>query len=141
MSGLAVHPLAKVFEREIQRFVAAAADHGGAQLYRNRRAAARIHRSWPLLITRLGRRGDMDISGTLHDVSSGGIGFYCDHGFPVGALLGIKLFWSDPNTPRVPALVCHNQVHQEGILVGARFVVHDAEACALIDTGADAWYG
>ncbi len=141
MPAIAPHPLAKVFEREIARFVAAASHSNCSSLYRNRRSAARYHRSWPLLITPIGQGDESDLSATLHDVSSGGIGFFCDSGFPVGTFLGIKLFWSDPDTPRIPAVVRHARITQEGVLIGARFVVNSQKLCMLIDDGHHAWYG
>lgn len=141
MSAIATHPLAKVFEREIARFVAAASRSHCASLYRNRRSAARYHRSWPILITPIGQGAEDDRSATLHDVSSGGIGFFCDSGFPVGTYLGIKLFWSDSDTPRIPAVVQHVRITQEGVLIGAKFVVNSEKLCMLIDGGCEPWYG
>jgi hypothetical protein len=141
MSAIAPHPLAKVFEREIARFVAAASRGDCTDLYRNRRSSARYHRSWPLLVTPIGQGDASDLSATLHDVSSGGIGFFCDSGFPVGTFLGIKLFWSDPDTPRIPAVVRHTRITQEGVLLGTRFIVNSEKLCTLIDNGRHAWYG
>jgi len=141
MSTLIADPLAKVFEREIARFVAASARQGGGRSYRNRRAAVRYHRSCPLFIARLDDGFIEDIPATLHDVSTGGIGFYCDYEFPVSAILGVKLFWSEPCAPRIPVNVRHHSHTSNGILTGGQFLIHDPLACRLIEKAPISWYG
>ncbi len=130
---------ARVFQREIERFVEATAR--SALLYQNRRRKARHHRECPLLIARLPGGPDSDVAATLHDISSEGIGFLCDAGYPVGTVIGIKLFWSDSDATRVPAVVRHCEIHAEGFLVGAEFAVDDDRACNLIAQSPLAWYG
>lgn len=141
MISLDVNPLSQVFEREINRFITRTAKPASPDLYQDRRASARFHRSWPLFVRQLDQKRHEDISCTLDNVSPRGIGFFCDSGFPVGTVLAVKLFWSDPNAPRVPAVVRHNQITQQGILVGAEFVIHDEAACAQIQEALSTWYG
>lgn len=141
MQSTAANPLSKVFEREIERFVAATA--GSHQmLYRNRRNNPRQHRECPLLVVRLDIKTPQDIAGTLCDISDTGLGFLCDAGFRPGTLLGIKLFWSDVLSPRIPAIVRHCEIHTEGFLIGAEFAVGDPRACSAVEGQIEScWYG
>lgn len=140
-NAVATNPLSVTFEREIERFIktASLADHEG--LYRNRRATSRVHRAMPILFMRLDGGNSRDHSATLHNVSSDGLAFHCDCGLQVGAVLAIKLFWSDINSSRVPAIVRHCEITQQGFLIGAQFATHHPEACDLIQSSREAWYG
>ncbi len=132
---------AEALRNEIARFMNAAVKRGNTDLYQNRRSSVRYHRSWPLFVTRMDTPKSRDLSVTLHNISNDGIGFLCDEGIPVGSVIGVKLFWSDPEAPRVPAVVRHVQITQEGILVGAQFMVHDHELCSLVTRQSAQWYG
>ena len=136
------HALADLMGREIERFVNSTALRGKSDLYTNRRAAMRYHRSVPMLVARLdgSPAQRQDYSVTMSDVSSGGIGFFCDTGFPVGSILGVRLFKSESGPVRVPVVVCHNLVSSRGVLVGARFAADDPEACELVEQWRPAWY-
>ncbi|MCG8403973.1 MAG: PilZ domain-containing protein [Phycisphaerales bacterium] len=141
MPNATADPLSQVFLREIDRFIAKTIKPTSPGLYQDRRVSKRFHRSWPLFVTHLDEDPVVDISGTLDNISTKGIGFYCDSGFAVGTYLAVKLFWSDPHALRVPAVVRHNQMTQQGVLVGARFVLHDEDACELIQHKLVSWYG
>lgn len=134
--------LADVMSREVAQFVATAAQRGKSDLYTNRRAALRFHRAVPLLVARLdGKLSERrDYSVTMADVSSDGIGFYCDTGFPVGSILGVRLFRNESGAVRVPVVVCHNLVSSRGVLVGCRFAADEPEACELVEQWQPAWY-
>lgn len=132
---------AEALRKEIARFMNAAVKLGNTDLYQNRRSSVRYHRSWPMFVSRLDAPKVRDLSVTLHNISDDGIGFLCDEGLQVGAVIGVKLFWSDPEAPRVPAVVRHVQITQEGILVGAQFMVHDHELCRLVSRQHPRWYG
>ncbi|MCA9256227.1 MAG: PilZ domain-containing protein, partial [Phycisphaerales bacterium] len=94
------------------------------------------------LVVRLDVQGAGDIAGTLCDISDTGLGFLCDAGFRIGTLLGVKLFWSDVCSPRVPAIVRHCEIHPEGFLIGAEFAVGDPRACMAAEkTSSSRWYG
>lgn len=134
-------PLAHVFHREIERFVETTVRTGANSLYQNRRRASRHHRECPLLIAKLGNITKTDAAATLYDISTDGLGFLSDAGYPVGTLIGIKLFWSDTAATRVPAIVRHCEIHVEGFLIGAEFVFDDPDACSLIERAETAWYG
>ncbi len=121
-------------QREISRFLQVALKPGASDMCHNRRSAVRYHRACPLFVARLDCRQAEDFSVTLHDVSNDGIGFYCDQPLPKGCLIGIKLFWAEANAPRVPAIVCHQELTQQGFLVGAQFAASDTEACAVIES-------
>jgi hypothetical protein len=127
--------------REISRFLNAASKHGNSDLYHNRRTAVRYHRAWPMFAARLDAPTIRDQSVTLHNISAGGIGFFCDEGFPVGSVIGIKLFWSDPCSPRVPAIVKHVQITPEGTLIGAEFAISDHGLRKMIAEKSRDWYG
>lgn len=141
MQSTSPTPLSRVFEREIERFVAATS--GTHQLlYKNRRHDRRQHRECPLLVVRLDVTTSTDIAGTLSDISETGLGFLCDAGFRPGTLIGVKLFWSDACSPRVPAIVRHCEIHPDGFLIGAEFAVSDPIACAAAERKApNPWYG
>lgn len=94
-----------------------------------------------MFVTRLDQKGSPDASVTLYNVSSGGVAFLSDTTFPPGALLGIKLFWSDPDAARVPAIVRHTYPRSKGILVGAEFVLDDPRVFELIYQRNGRWYG
>ena len=140
MPAPCAHPLSMVLKREVARFLTSAAPTS-RPLYRNRRAAARYHRALPIFVYRLDKGRAFDVGATLQDISDDGIGFHCDEEFPLGAILGIKLFWSEPNAPRIPVIVRHWHVTQEGILIGAHFALNDAVACTLLEAGSRTWYG
>jgi hypothetical protein len=133
--------ISHIMSREISRFIDSAARGGRSELYVNRRSAARVHRSYPLLVARVDDGRGRDYSVTMANVSKEGVGFYCDTGFPVGSILGVKLFWSDPHSVRVPLLVCHNLITTRGVLVGGRFAIDDAAACELVEAWRPGWYG
>lgn len=141
MTTSAAESLSMVLAREISRFVDASARMKEASLYRNRRASVRYHRSSPIFVAQLADNLMEDVRATLHDISTEGIGFYCDSWFPVDAILGVKLFWNDPGVPRVPVCVRHQQATADGILIGAQFVIGDAEVCRLLERCPTAWYG
>ncbi len=141
MEGLKGGQISELLSSEIARFMDAAIKRGDSNLYHNRRSTVRHHRTWPLFVARMDAEDTGDLNVTLRDISLQGIGFLCDAGFPVGCVLGIKLFWSEPNAPRVPAIVRHNQITLEGTFVGAEFAVNDPEACALIEKNLPSWYG
>ena len=141
MTALAAEPLSMVLAREIDRFVAASASMKGASLYRNRRASVRYHRSSPIFVARLIDDLVEDVRATLHDISTNGIGFYCNCRFPIGAILGVKLFWTDSGAPRVPVCVRHQHTTADGILTGAQFITDDAKVCRLLECCPTAWYG
>ena len=141
MTASAAEPLSRVLVREIDRFVAASARMRRASLYRNRRASVRYHRSCPIFVARLAYDLAEDVRATLRDVSSDGIGFYCDLCFPVDAILGVKLFWTDPGAPRVPVCVRHQRETADGTLVGAQFITDDTKVCRLLACCPTAWYG
>ena len=126
---------------EISRFLHTTARQSNSDLYYNRRASVRYHRSWAMFVARLDIKQPQDISVTLHDISREGVGFLCDQGFPVGTPIAVKLFWSDPTSPRVPAVVKHNKITLEGTLVGAQFILTDADLCKLAESSKPAWYG
>ncbi len=141
MASLAQGCMSDVLVREIGRFMKAAAKRGESDLYNNRRGATRFHRSWPLFVTRLGGSENEDISVTLDNISSGGLAFHCDEPFGVGALIGVKLFWSDPHSLWIPAQVRHQQITQQGFLVGASFEVHDPTLHRLVEERiGSTWY-
>ena len=133
--------IAGQMSREIDKFLQIAARRCPVDLYRDRRAIPRYHRSMPLPVALLDQDPVEDVSVTLRDVSADGIGFYCDTGFPSGCLLGVKLFWSDPRGCRVPAVVRHTLITQQGFLVGAQFVTRDPDACERVAFEALNWYG
>jgi len=142
MPELLSNRLSRVFQREIVRFVASSfSNPESSGLYRNRRATRRHHRACPLLVTRLDRGPACDERVILHDITTQGIGFHGETVFPVGSLLGIKLFWSEIDSPRIPAVVRHHRSTRHGILLGAEFVFHHAEACRLIEESGFSWYG
>ena len=141
LTTLAAEPLSIVLAREIDRFVASSPRMRGASLYRGRRASARYHRSSPIFVAQLTDDLMKDVRATLHDISTEGIGSYCDRRFSINAILGIKLFWSDPGVPRVPVCVRHQQATADGILIGAQFVISDAKVCRLLEGCPTAWYG
>jgi len=141
MASSAAEPLSMVLAREIDRFVAASARMTEASLYQNRRASVRYHRSCPIFVARLGDKLVEDTRAVLHDVSCDGIGFYCGCRFPIDAILGVKLFWTDPGAPRVPICVRHQRETADGFLTGARFITADAEVCRLLECCPTAWYG
>ncbi|HWL94190.1 MAG TPA: PilZ domain-containing protein [Phycisphaerae bacterium] len=140
MTELAERNISARFEREINRFVVFASRHGNPVLYHNRRASARIHRSTPVLFTRIDDGPGADHPATLYNVSNDGVAFYCDHGLPAGAVLAVKLFWKESESSRVPAIVRHCEITQQGFLVGAQFAVHHHGACDLIESLAHTWY-
>lgn len=127
--------------QEITRFLNLAAKHGNSDLYHNRRSSVRYHRSWPMFVTLLDSPVLCDQSVTLHNISATGIGFFCDEGFPVGTVIGVKLFWSDPDSPRIPAIVKHNQITPEGTLVGAEFAINDHGLRKILLEKEGNWYG
>ncbi|MCB9854921.1 MAG: PilZ domain-containing protein [Phycisphaerales bacterium] len=141
MQSTSNNSLSRVFEREIARFFEATS--GTRQdLYRNRRHDQRQHRECPLLVARLDVSSATDIAGTLVDISESGVGFLCDAGFRTGTLLGIRLFWSDVCSPRIPAIVRHCDIHPEGFLIGAEFAVGDPRAAAAIEAiSTTDWHG
>ncbi len=141
MSHTTEHSLSHTFEREIERFIQTASLSDQEGLYRNRRSSTRIHRAMPIIFMRIDLIGGGDQSATLHNVSNDGLAFHCDCGLPVGAILAIKLFWSDTHSRRVPAIVRHCEITQQGFLIGAQFAVHQHEACELIQSNNEAWYG
>lgn len=141
MLALATDAISKVFEREITRFIESTARRWDCDRYQDRRTSTRYHRSRPMFVARLNKGQGVDVSATLRDVSMGGVGFFCDRAFPVGALLGIKLFWSDPNATRVPAIVRHSRITHQGFLIGAQFVIDNPQACRMIQNGLSSWYG
>lgn len=141
MTALAEQCAANVYEREISRFLREATGRRNKFLTADRRGARRYHRSMPIFITRLDGHPKEDLSVTLDDISVSGIGFFSDIGFPVGAILSVKLFWSDPHATRVPAVVRHTEITQQGMHVGAEFIVSDNRACELIETTPASWYG
>lgn len=141
MTQTAPTPITHIMEREIQRFVERAAKIANSSLYRNRRASTRYHRAVPILYARLDDGAHHDESATLQDVSSDGLAFYCDHGLCVGSILAVKLFWSDTEAHRVPAIVRHCTITQQGFLIGAEFAVNHPDACRLIESQTSCWYG
>ncbi len=142
MTHCANSPTTEALRREIDRFMQAAVKHGQSDLYQNRRSSLRYHRSWPLLVAAVEMPEMDDLSVTLSDVSADGVGFFCDRSLPEGMLLGVKLFWMDPNSPRVPAIVRHQQITQQGFLVGAQFLFDDPTARDMIRRHATgSWYG
>ena len=140
MLGEARNAISDVYAREISRFMSLATEKGHSDLNVNRRGSMRHHQSWPMFVARLDAGESEDISVTMHDISSEGIGFFSDSGFPVGCTLGIKLFWSDPSALRIPVIVKHNEITQRGVLVGAQFAINDPGACGLAGRGVQ-WYG
>ncbi len=121
-------------QREISRFLQVAAKPGQSDLYHNRRSTVRYHRACPLFVARLDNHNTEDLSVTLRDISNEGVGFYSDQPFPKGCIIGIKLFWAEPNAPRVPAIVRHQELTQQGFFIGAEFAASDAEACARVES-------
>ncbi|MFQ5411324.1 MAG: PilZ domain-containing protein [Phycisphaerae bacterium] len=142
MSELQLSRVSCVYLREVVRFIGSVGSiSSGADRFRNRRSTQRAHRSWPLLATVLDRHPACDLRVILHDISTAGVGFYSETPFSVGTLLGIKLFWSEIDAPRVPAEVRHARITRHGILVGARFVYDQSEACRRIEETWTRWYG
>ncbi|MFQ5430544.1 MAG: PilZ domain-containing protein [Phycisphaerae bacterium] len=141
MSTMVANSLHTVFEREISRFLSHTSENPTARLYRNRRAAVRHHKAVPLFVARFDQALPIDIGVRLHDISTGGLGFYSRWSFPVGTLLGVKLFWADQSAPRIPAVVRHYQIKTEGVLVGAAFVLDDLRACERVQRYSRNWYG
>jgi hypothetical protein len=133
--------LAAVLEREIARFVDAAARVAQCDLYRNRRTSPRFHRAVPIMYMRVDNGPANDECATLNNVSNDGLAFHCDRGLPTGAVLAVKLFWSDTEAFRVPAIVRHCEITQQGFHIGAEFATHHHEACHLIESVAGTWYG
>jgi hypothetical protein len=83
---------------------------------------------------------DADISVALHNASPSGVAFLCARPIRVDALVFIKLFWHDPNCPRVPACVRHTTEVDHGFLIGCRFCVDEERAPAAASRVARAWY-
>ncbi len=116
-----------LMRREIDRFVEAARVRSEFDTDTRRRAMRRYHRSWPLLIT--GVLGVDEVSAALHNASSDGIGFLCDHKYSGGDIVLIKLFWHEDAAIRVPAVVRHASHYRDVVLVGCQFAIDDTEAC------------
>lgn len=133
--------LAGVLEREIARFVEGAAKVAQSSLYRNRRSSPRYHRAVPIMYMRIDHGPANDECATLNDVSNDGLAFHCDRGLPVGALLAVKLFWAESEAIRVPAIVRHCEITQQGFHIGAEFATGHSEACQLIEQVSGMWYG
>jgi hypothetical protein len=140
-SAQTAQSLSQGLAREIARFLHSTIRRSNSDLYYNRRTEMRYHRSWPMFVARLDVKQPQDVSVTLYDISREGVGFYCDDGFPIGTPIAVKLFWSDPTSPRVPAVVQHNKITLEGTLVGAQFVLNDTQMCKLADLSKPGWYG
>lgn len=141
MTRLGQNGITHVMEREITRFVEGASKIAQSSLYRNRRSATRYHRAVPILFMRVDSGPGNDESATLRDVSTDGLSFFCDCGLSIGAILAVKLFWSDAESLRVPAIVRHCDITQQGFLIGAEFAARQPEACRLIELTAAVWYG
>lgn len=129
-----------VFEREIRRFLESTRP-GKPVLYRERRQAVRFHRSVPIFVANLDTHTVEDHRVTLDNVSATGIGFLAETAFPVGSLLAVKLFWADPHTARVPAIVRHTEIRAQGFFVGAEFVLDNPELCDRVASAVESWYG
>ena len=127
-----------VMRREVDRFIDAARVRSEYDIDTRRRAMRRYHRSWPLLVSPAS--ADTELSAALHNASSEGIGFLCDHSFRVGSLLWVKLFWHEDTGLRVPAIVRHVTPYRHAHLVGCQFSLDDEEACQRA-FDARSWYG
>ncbi len=141
MQGSHARPIAGVFEREIQRFLRTTIRRDTLSLYRGRQATERLHRSYAILVARLDGGPIADFRATLYDVSSQGIGFLSSRPFPIGAVLGVKLDWANPNAYRVPAIVRHSTRTNRGLLIGAEFAHNSDEVCKLLEEPLGQWYG
>lgn len=141
MSQLLEQPITELYEKEVERFIRTASQSVNMTLYRNRRASTRVHRSMPILFARVDNGPVVDQSATLYNVSNDGIAFYCDCGLPAGAILAVKVFWSDAHAQRLPAVVRHCDITQQGFLVGAQFAFHQPDVRELIESTPQVWYG
>jgi len=144
MAAIAVsaHPLAEVLRREVIRYVETARPFRQLRSASvNRRGAKRHDRECPIFVAALALEATKDRAATLRNISHDGLGFHCDAGLKPGSLISVKLFWSDPHSPRVPARVRHCEIEQEGFFIGAEFATTDPEACKLIERHHAHWYG
>lgn len=141
-TSVAIHPLSEVLMREVVRYVETVVPFRQPRSpSHNRRGNKRHDRECPIFVAKLAENHGKDLAATLRNISRDGLGFHCDAGLKPGCLISIKLFWSDPNAPRIPARVRHCDIEQEGFFIGAEFATSDPKACKLIELNQAAWYG
>jgi len=118
--------LEDVFRAEITRFVGAAKDRSDRHARGWRRSQDRYRRSWPLVVGVQKPTGYVDLSVALHDASLSGIAFLSPVAISDSSAVFIKLFWHEPDCPRVPAVVRHVTPTEHGYLIGCEFAQSDA---------------
>jgi hypothetical protein len=116
---------------EIARFVAAAKDRSDQRTRGGRRSQDRYRRSWPLVVGVQKSTGYTDLSAALHDASASGIAFLSPVAIADRSAVFIKLFWHEPDCPRVPAVVRHVTPTEHGYLIGCEFAPADASVGGL----------
>jgi len=130
----------KRVQEEIQRFIRIAQERSEYDYDRRRRTQRRYHRSWPLLVYVPGATGELDVSAALHNASPLGIAFLTPVTIQANAVVFIKLFWHDPESIRVPALVRHTTPTEHGYLVGCEFSQDDDTMCEMAMSRGRSWY-
>ncbi len=107
---------------EIDEFIRGARENGFRSGDTRRRAARQYHRAWPVLVSFDNGRHCDELSVPLRNVSDTGLGFVASRPIDVGSKVFIKLFWQDQTRPRLPAVVRHTTLVDEGYLIGCEFL-------------------
>ena len=107
---------------EIVELVNSARQQGYRNVDLRRRAKRYYHRSWPILVSYRNGQCSDELSVPMRDVSELGIGFLSSDPFEVGSSVFIKVFWYDRSRPRLPAVVRHVTVSEDGYIIGCEFV-------------------
>ena len=110
--------------RTIAEFVEFTQQRSEVDPNRRRRQRYRYQRSWPLTIVESCSDSATEMTAALHNASDQGIAFLSRRAFERGAVLLVRLFWHDEQSPRVPAVVRHTTPTAEGYLVGCEFDVY-----------------
>ncbi len=116
-------PSSNVLIREVLlRFLAISQRRCDSTRATGRRAFLRHKRTWPLAIIDP-KDPSREESAALHDASIGGIAFLYRRSIDVGSIIRLRLFWSESDSPLVPAVVRHRTLTDDGFLIGCEYLV------------------
>ncbi|HNO76460.1 MAG TPA: PilZ domain-containing protein [Phycisphaerae bacterium] len=116
-------PSSNVLIREVLlRFLAISQRRCDSNRTTGRRAHPRHNRTWPLAVIDTKHPG-CEEAAALHDASNGGIAFLYRRSIDVGSIVRLRLFWSDADSPLVPAVVRHRTLTDDGFLIGCEYLV------------------
>ena len=121
--GVYTKPSSSAQVREVlMRFLAISQRRCDSTRATGRRAHHRNKRTWPLALFDP-QNPSCEESAALHDASVGGIAFLYRRSIDVGAIVRLRLFWGDEDSPLVPTVVRHRTLTRDGFLIGCEYLI------------------